>query len=156
MCAVALPLMIVSAAKWENWVRALSSPPASGYKREPWESSRPRGQQDHVGPEAEKTHPPCYSDNLHGPFSLCQRSPALPLPGWPGNLCLKDKHISVKVSLVPSYQFVEIIEQGSDLESWCSVYEGDHPVLQQHLGWCSRPLWRYPAAWQTDPAEVSA
>lgn len=32
MCAVALPLIIVSAAKWENWVRALSSPPASGYK----------------------------------------------------------------------------------------------------------------------------
>lgn len=29
MCAVALPLIIVSAAKWEKWVRALSSPPAS-------------------------------------------------------------------------------------------------------------------------------
>lgn len=31
ICAVALPLTIVSAAKWENWVNALSRPPASGY-----------------------------------------------------------------------------------------------------------------------------
>lgn len=32
-CAVALPLMMVSAARWENWVRALSSPPTSGKQR---------------------------------------------------------------------------------------------------------------------------
>lgn len=40
MCAVALPLTTVSAAKWENWVRALSSIPASGYKRRFYMGSR--------------------------------------------------------------------------------------------------------------------
>lgn len=49
-------------------------------------TKQPRGQRDRAKSEAERTHRSCFSDNLHGPFSLCRWSQVQPPPDLWGNL----------------------------------------------------------------------
>lgn len=127
------------------------------------------GQQDQSESNQKQTHRPYSSDNLHGLFSLCLWSSEWPLPDWWGNLCSENR-IKVQVTKkawakvypmwvthsLPWWWFNHFFcDLSSDLESWCSVYAGDHPAWPQRLGWCSQLLWWYPAAAQTARPEAS-